>query len=264
MAAEQVPQDNEEAPQGGYRGGPEMTLLEHLKELRNRVIICALVLIIGCAVSFYFWETILGWMLAPGREQLPGLKLNSFSPTDRITAIFKIGLYGGVAIASPVWVYELLAFIVPGLTPREKKMLLPGILGVVAFLLAGMAFAYWVILPQSLGFLLNYGSSQIDNQQGIPGYVSFVTRIVFWVGVAFEMPMVLALAAKFGLVRAKQLLGFWRYAILIIFIASAIITPTPDPFNQTLVAAPLFFLYFVGILLAKLLQPRRPAVAEGA
>jgi sec-independent protein translocase protein TatC len=263
MAAEQIQPEYEDAPKG-YQGGPEMTLMEHLKELRNRVIICAIALVIGCLVTFYFWETILGWMLAPGRTQMPGLKLTSFSPTDRITAIFKIGLYGGVAIASPVIIYELLAFIVPGLTPREKKLILPGILGVVAFLLAGMAFAYWVILPQSLGFLLDFGNDQIVNSQGIQQYVSFVTRIVFWVGVAFEMPMVLALAAKFRLVRAKQLLGFWRYAILIIFIMSAIITPTPDPFNQTLVAAPLFFLYFVGILFAKVLQPKPVAAAAPA
>ncbi len=258
MAAEQVPQDYEDAPQGGYRGGPEMTLLEHLRELRNRVIICAIALVIGCMICFYFWEPILGWMLAPGRVNDPGLKLSSFSPTDRIGAIFKIGLYGGLAIASPVVVYELLAFIVPGLTPREKKMILPGIFGVVAFLLAGMAFAYWVILPNSLGFLFSFGNSVIENRTGIQQYVSFVTRIVFWVGVAFEMPMVLGLAAKLGLVRAKQLLGFWRYAIIIIFIISAIITPTPDPFNQTLVAAPLFVLYFLGILFAKIVQPRRP------
>jgi sec-independent protein translocase protein TatC len=264
MAAEHIdPEFEEEAPRG-YQGGPEMTLLEHLRELRNRVIICALALIIGCAICFYFWEPVLGWMLAPGRVKDPGLKLTSFSPTDRIGAIFKIGLYGGLAVASPVWIYELLAFIVPGLTPRERKLLLPGILGVVAFLLAGMAFAYWIILPNSLGFLLDFGNKQIENQQGIQQYVSFVTRIVFWVGVAFEMPIVLGLAARLGLVRAKQLLGFWRYAIIIIFIIAAIITPTPDPFNQTLVAAPLFFLYFVGILFAKLVQRPKPAVELAA
>jgi len=263
MAAEQVSQEYEQEPRG-YSGGPEMTLMEHLKELRNRVIICAIALVIGCLVSFYFWETIMGWMLAPARVDHPGMRLVSMSPTDRIGAIFKIGLYGGLAVASPVIVYELLAFIVPGLTPREKKLLLPGILGVVAFLLAGMAFAYWIILPNSLGFLLDFGGDQIDNAQRIADYISFVTRIVFWVGVAFEMPMVLGLAARLGLVRAKQLLGFWRYAIIIIFIISAIITPTPGPFNQTLVAGPLFFLYFVGILFAKLVQRPRPAVELAA
>jgi sec-independent protein translocase protein TatC len=131
-------------------------------------------------------------------------------------------------------------------------------LGVVLFLLAGMAFAYWIILPASLKFLLDVGSDSIENRIGIKAYMDFVTRIVFWVGVAFEMPMVIGLAARLGLVRAKQLLSFWRYAIIVIFVISAIITPTPDPFNQTLVAGPLFCLYFVGIFFAWIVQRRRP------
>lgn len=234
-----------------------MTLLEHLKELRNRVIVSAIALVIGTLISFYFWEIIFGWLLAPGRQYDASFKVSSFSPVDRIGAIFKIGLYGGLIFASPVIIYEVLAFVVPGLTPKERKMLAPSMFGVVAFMLAGMAFAYWVILPASLGFLLGVGSDKINNVIGIKEYMDFVTRIVFWVGLAFEMPMVIALVARFGLVRPKQLLKFWRYAIVIIFVIAAVITPTPDPFNQTLVAGPLFFLYFVGILFAWLVQRGR-------
>ncbi len=248
----------------GYQGGPEMTLLEHLRELRNRVIVSALAFVVGTLVSFFFWETILGWLLAPGRHYDPNFRVSSFSPVDRIGTIFKIGLYGGLILSSPVIIYEVLAFVVPGLTPRERKMLAPGMLGVVVFLLAGMSFAYWVILPASLTFLLDVGSDKIQNVIGIKEYMDFVTRIVFWVGIAFEMPMVIALAARLGVVRAKQLLAFWRYAILIIFIIAAVITPTPDPFNQTLVAGPLFFLYFVGIFFAWLVQRRRPAPGVAA
>lgn len=242
----------------GYSGGPEMTLVEHLLELRNRVIIAAIALIIGTLVSFFFWQTILGWLLEPGRNYDPSFKLSSFSPVDRIGAIFKIGLYGGLILASPVIVYEVLAFVVPGLTPRERKMLAPGIVGVILFLVAGMSFAYWIILPASLTFLLDVGSEDIQNVIGIKEYMDFVTRIIFWVGIAFEMPMVIAMAARLGLVKTKQLLSFWRYAIVIIFVIAAVITPTPDPFNQTLVAGPLFFLYFIGILFAWLVQRRRP------
>jgi sec-independent protein translocase protein TatC len=189
--------------------------------------------------------------------------VTSFSPVDRIGAIFKIGLYGGLILASPVVIYELLAFIVPGLTPKERRMIAPGMLGVVFFMLAGMAFAYWIILPASLKFLLDIGSESIENKIGIKEYMDFVTRIVFWVGVAFELPIVLALAAKLGIVRARQLLGFWRYAIIIIFIIAAIITPTPDPFNQSLVAGPLLFLYFVGIVFAWIVQKPRPQQIQG-
>jgi sec-independent protein translocase protein TatC len=250
-------------PVSGYQGGPEMTLLEHLKELRNRVIVCALALVIGCLVSFFFWETILGWMLAPARESHPGFKLNLFGPTESISIIFKIGLYGGLILASPVWVYEAFAFVVPGLTPKERRLILPGLIGTVFFLLAGMAFAYWIILPASLGFLLDLGNDQLDTIIQAQQYIDFATRIIFWVGIAFELPMVLTLAARLGLVRAGQLLHFWRYAIVIVFVIAAVITPTPDPFNQSLVGGPLLALYFLGIGMAKVVQKPR-ATAEAA
>lgn len=239
-----------------------MTLIEHLLELRNRVIVCAIALVFGALLSFIFWQTILGWLIAPARQQIPDFKLNSFSPIDRITAIFKIGVYGGVIIASPVIIYETLAYIVPGLTPKERRMIAPGLLGVVVFLLMGMAFAYWVILPNSLGFLLTLGQNEIQNVPGIQQYMDFVTRIVFWVGIAFEMPVAIGLAARLGLVRARQLLFFWRYAVVIVFIIAAIITPTPDPFNQALVGGPLLLLYFVGVLFAWIVQKPRPKTEE--
>lgn len=249
----------------GSQGGPEMTLLEHLKELRNRVIICALALVVGCIFCFIFWQTILGWLLAPARADHPDFKLYVFSPTETIGILFKVGLYGGLILASPVWVYELLAFIVPGLTPREKRMVLPGMVGVVFFLVVGMAFAYWIILPASLGFLLDLGGDNFQTATGAPQYIGFATRIIFWVGVAFELPMVLTLAARLGVVRARQLLHFWRYAIIVIFVIAAVITPTPDPFNQSLVAGPLLFLYFVGVLMAKLVErPRAPVAASAS
>jgi len=235
-----------------------MTLMEHLKELRNRVFISAIALVIGTLVCFYFWETIMGWLLAPARAQDPDFRVASFSPTDRIGVLFRIGLYGGLLLSSPVIAYQTLAFIIPGLTPKERKMLLPAMFGVVLFLLSGMAFAYWVILPVSLDFLLNFGSDQFDDVIHAPEYISFVTRIIFWVGISFELPMVIALAARLGLVTWRKLLGFWRYAIIVVFLLAAIVTPTPDPITQTFVAGPLLALYFLGIFLAYLVgRPRQ-------
>ncbi len=255
------PQSLHGAAATSYAGGPELTLVEHLRELRNRVIISAIALVIGVVIAFIFWQTILGWLLAPARATHPDFRANVFSPTESIGVIFKIGLYGGLAIASPVFIYEFFAFVVPGLTPRERRMLAPGLLGTVGFLVGGMAFAYWVILPASLGFLLDIGGNQFNAIINAREYIDFATRIIFWVGIAFELPMVIALAARLGLIRAKQLLGFWRYAIIVIFVMAAVITPTPDPINQSLVAGPLFALYFVGIGLAWLVQRPRPAPA---
>lgn len=259
MTAEPVlPADEMDDPPEASRAPGEMTILEHLIELRNRVLVSAIALVIGVMVCFLFWENILEFLLEPARAEMgPDFTLASFSPTDRIVALFKIGLYGGVILASPVLIYELLAFIVPGLTGKEKRILFFGAGGAILFMLAGMAFAYYIILPQSLGFLLNLADDNVRDVIGIQQYTDFVTRIVFWVGLAFELPMVLALAAAMGLVTARQLLSFWRYAIIIVFIMAAIVTPTPDPLTQTLVAGPLFILYFLGILFAWILyRPR--------
>lgn len=243
----------------GYGGGPELTLLEHLKELRNRTIISAAAVVIAVLVCFYFWETILGWLMAPAREEYPDFKLSSFSPTDKLSMLFKIGLYGGLLLASPVVLYQIIAFVVPGLTPKERKMIFPGMVGAAFFLLAGMAFAYWIILPASLNFLLGFGDDNIENVIGIKQYVDFTTRIIFWVGLSFELPMVMALLARLGVVSPRQLLRFWRYAIVLCFIIAAIVTPTPDPLTQTLVGGPLLALYVVGILLAWMVH--RPRLA---
>ena len=247
-------------PVNSYDGGPDMTLIDHLKELRTRVLWSAIAVILGIVVCAVFWEVILGWLLAPARAEIEGFKVSSFSPVDRIGVIFKIVMYGGLILASPMVLYQVMAFVIPGLTPRERKMLAPGILGAIVFLLAGMAFSYYIILPASLGFLLGVGDKNFENVIGAKQYLDFVTRLIFWVGIAFEMPVVLALLARFGVVRAGQLLGFWRYAIVIIAIAAAIITPTPDPLNMALVMGPLFALYFLGIFFALMVQKPRPKV----
>jgi len=266
MAAEQINdpiplRPDQEQP---YFGSGEMTLLEHLRELRNRVLVSAVAVVVGMVVCLIFWQTLVGWLIAPAREEIPDFTLKVFSPTEIIGLMFKIGMYGGLLLASPVVVWQMLSFVIPGLTPRERRLVLPGIFGVVFFLLAGMSFAYWIILPASLGFLLNFGDENFDQLIGAKQYMDFALRIIFWVGVSFELPMVLALLAKLRVVRARQLIGFWRYAIVLIFIIAAIVTPTPDPITQTFVAGPLLFLYLVGIAFAWAVQPKRRAVEAEA
>ena len=264
MAAEKL---NEPIPlrpeaEETYYGGGEMTLLEHLRELRNRVLVSAVAMVLGVVICVIFWQTIIGWLLAPARDEIPDFQLSVFSPTETFGIMFKVGMYGGLLLSSPVILYEMLAFIIPGLTPRERRMLLPGLFGCIAFLLAGMAFAYWVILPASLGFLLNFGDENFNQVIGAKQYMDFAIRIIFWVGLSFELPMVLALIARLGLARARQMLGFWRYAVVIIFIIAAIVTPTPDPITQSFVAGPLVGLYVIGILLAWTVQPKKPREAS--
>jgi sec-independent protein translocase protein TatC len=243
------------------RAPGEMTLIEHLRELRNRVMVCAIVTFITILLAFWFRDWIFDMLMAPGRDAVEGgeeFKLVSFSPTDRIVVTFKLCLFVGVALASPVIIYEIMAFVIPGLTPKEKRLLMPSMLGVAVFMLAGMAFAYFIIIPASLGFLLNFESDNFANVIGAQYYIDFVTRLVFFVGLTFEIPMVLALLAKLGILRAGQLVRFWRYAIVIIAIIAAVATPTPDMLTMSLVVAPLLLLYVLGILFAWVLQPAHP------
>lgn len=258
MTAEPTSTPEDVIPPSAPVAGAEMTLIEHLKELRNRVIWCAVSLVGGVVLCAVFWQTILGWLLAPARESHPEFELTIFAVTESISVLFKIALYGGLIVASPMVLYQTLMFVVPGLTASERKLILPAVLGGVGFLLAGMSFAYWVILPVSLNFLLDFGSDQFDPEIGASQYIGFALRIIFWVGLAFELPMVMALLARLGLVRARQLIGFWRYAILIIFIIAAVVTPTPDPLTQSLVAGPLILLYILGIVFAWILQRPKP------
>jgi sec-independent protein translocase protein TatC len=264
MALEQPRPEDESQPRltavKGYAGGPEMTLLEHLKELRNRVIVSAIALVIATAFCAIFWTQVYDFLIEPARSSHPEWKPTVFGPTEKIFLVFKIALYGGISVASPVIIYEILAFIVPGLTPRERKVVFPALLGSIGFLLLGMAFAYYIVVPVSFGFLYDFGGDRFNIAIGLKQYFDFAIHLVFWSGIAFELPMVMTLLGWLGLVRARQMLRFWRYAIVIVFLIAAVVTPTPDPLTQAVVAGPLLGLYFVGVLFAKLAQrPNRTA-----
>ena len=199
-----------------------------------------------------------------GSKSEDDFRLASFSPTDRISAIFKVSIYGGLLLAMPIILYEVLSFIVPGLTGKERRILLGGVLGSMFFLVAGMAFAYYIVLDRALEFLLGVAAGNVENVIGIHEYISFVTRIILWVGIAYQLPMVLALLGRLGMVTAGQMLRFWRYAIVLVFVLAAVATPTPDPLTQSVVAVPLLGLYFLGVLFAKLLYTPRAEREEAA
>ena len=260
MATEASTQTPRALEPPGHPG--EMTLIEHLMELRNRIFIAMITLVVATLLCLFFWETLAGWLLAPAREKYPEFKAHVFSPTETIGLLFKIALYAGFILSPPLEIYHLVMFLDPGLIPGEKRVLLPGLAGVILFRRAGMSFPYWIILPASLGFLLDFGSDQFEPVIGTKQYMDFATRIIFWVGVSFELPMVIALLARLGMVRARQLLAFWRYAIVLVFVVAAVVTPTPDPLTQSLVAGPLLLLYVVGILFAWVLQPHRSEAVE--
>ncbi|HVB65341.1 MAG TPA: twin-arginine translocase subunit TatC [Nitrolancea sp.] len=225
----------------------EMTLQEHLEELRNRLVFSALAVaggfIAGLLLAFRVLDLI---------ERMSGLKqLYVFSPTESFTTYMKVALYIGIGLAMPVLIYQIVRFLAPGLTSREKHYLYRAIPFVFGMFILGVLFAFFIVIPRALRFLSGFGSGTFESNLRASEVISFYLTLLLWVGVVFELPIVMYLLAKFGVVTAKLLGRMRKYALIIIMIAAAIITPTPDPFNMFMVAAPMYVLYELGILLAR-------------
>jgi len=226
----------------------KMTIIEHLEELRDRLIKSAIALAVTTLISFLFAKRFLQVLIAPMGETPPV----SPSPTTSIVVFTKVALISGLALAMPVLVYQLIRFIAPGLTPQEKRYLFLVLPGATISFIAGAAFAYFIMLPTAIPFLKGFLSDIIKPSWFIDRYISFITSLLFWVGLSFETPLLIFFLAKLGIITPAALSRYRKYAILVVAVIAAVITPTPDPFNMILVMVPLILLYEIGILLAKL------------
>lgn len=225
---------------------PAMPLLDHLRELRQRLIVSLLALLVGTLISFPFAERVLQLLIAPLTQRPIAL-----GPTDTIVQYFKVAMVGGVTIASPVILYQLIAFLVPALTDRERRYLfffLP--FGLLLFI-TGLIFSALIAVPTSLGFLQDFGSSFAETQYRLEEYISFVTTMLLALGIGFEMPLVIFFLARLGIVRHKTLVKNIRWAFLITAIVAAVLTPTPDALTMAVVMVPLFVLYLLGVFMAR-------------
>jgi sec-independent protein translocase protein TatC len=243
------------APATFPEDGKVLTIIEHLVELRNRVIISMLALVVGIGVSLYpLTKWFIGFLIEPAKDQYPGFKLNQFTLLDYWSTYFRVSLLLGIAIAMPVLMYQLLAFVGPGLTKAERRWLLPIVAGCSAMFILGMAFAYYVTLPPALDFLLDPNTDDVQSTIGIQSYIDTVTRLLLLTGLTFQLPFVIMGMAKIGIVTSKKLIGWWRYAILAAVVAAAVVTPSIDPITQAIVTVPIVILYVLGIGLAKLVE----------
>jgi len=233
--------------------GANLTILEHLQELRRRLIICAGALIVALVASAFISTPVLRWLKEPAESRVENFELIFTQPLEYWTTFFRVMLLVAVAMAMPVFVYQVLAFVGPGLTRKEKRWAYPIVLGASAMFVAGCAFAYYVELPPALNFLLDTGDIA-EPLISVKYYVDFVTRLMFVTGLVFETPLLVMGLAKIGIVHSRKLLSWWRFAFVGAFVVSAIVTPSIDPVTQTLVALPMIVLYFVGIGLAKLVE----------
>ncbi len=233
-----------------FDGGKPMTLLEHLQELRGRLIWCAIGLVIAVLISSIFTQRLMLFLLEPAQKQAPDLELQFTAPMESVSTFFKVALMGGLILAMPVFVYHTMMFVLPALTPQEKRWVLPLVAGVIVSFLIGVAFSFYFILPPSARVLFNFNNEIAKADIQVGKYYDFVTRLLFWVGVTFEMPIFILALARFGMVTGRRLLGMWRFAIVGAFLLSAVITPTIDPVTQTLVAGPIIVLWLLGTGLA--------------
>lgn len=215
---------------------------DQVEALRMHILRALLSLILTVGVSFLFTQKIINFLAQP----VGGIdKLIAIEVTETISVFMKVALFSGIALAIPYIAFELWLFAAPGLRPRERKMGLVGIPLASIFFIGGAAFTFFLMLPTALPFLNNFMG--IKTELRPQSYFSFVTGLMFWIGISFEFPLVIYVLSAIGLIQPKVLAQQWRLAIVIIAIMAAIVTPTIDPVNQGLVMAPMILLYFISI-----------------
>ena len=238
----------------------------HLVELRKRLAISAGSLIVMFFVMFYFHEPILDWMVTPLNDALIEVGKKSIHAADGMVTTSQVGgaffvalkvsFFAAILGALPIILSQIWLFIAPGLYAHEKKMLIPFIVGGSFMFLVGVTFAYYVVTPFGFDFLITFGSFKFTPLINIEDYVGFFTKIMFGFGIAFELPVFAYFLALLGLIDDKQMTSFFKYAIVIIFIVAALLTP-PDVLTQLLMAGPLVILYGLSILIVKMVNPAK-------
>lgn len=229
-------------------------LLDHINDLRKHLFRAVIFYLLMTAFAFIFSRRILEILAEP----LPGGadSLIAIDITEPLSTLMRISLLVGFVLALPYIIFEVFRFIAPGISTKARKWGLLGIPIVVIFFIGGMAFAYFIMLRPALEFLTG-GILGLETEPRPSSYIGFITNLLFWVGMAFQFPLVIFVLAGMGIIYSETLIQHWRVAIIIIAIAAAIITPTIDPLNMALIMGPLIALYFISILLAKIAQRPR-------
>jgi sec-independent protein translocase protein TatC len=250
-AVVQEPPRPEHAP-----GDKEMTMLEHLEELRKRLVASVIAVVVGVLAAIIpipglnsiTWIVVDG-LVAEGKQS--GVNFITIRPGEGFFTYLEVALVIGAALAMPVIIYQVLSFVTPALYENEKKYLFMAVPGVFISFMCGVAFCYFLTLPFATRFLAGFASQTFQPTWTAEHYIDFVASFLFWVGVMFELPIVMFFLAKLGVVSQKRLAGFRKYAFVLAFVIGAAITPTPDPINQTIVSLPVYFLFELGVILAR-------------
>ncbi|NMB02152.1 MAG: twin-arginine translocase subunit TatC [Firmicutes bacterium] len=232
--------------------GEGMTLVEHLAELRRRIIVSALTLMAGVVIGFYYSSPIVEFLI-----RLPG-ELVYLYPGEAFFVHLKVALVIGVIMSFPVVLYQTIRFVVPGLLEKEKRILYVGLPVALVLFIVGVGFAYKVILPLAYRFFLGFGTESLEPMISIGNYVSFVLSLVLPFGIVFQLPLVVLMLTSTGILSPRTLVHYRKYIVLVIFIVAAFMTP-PDVISQALMALPMLLLYEVSVFLSKIIVRKKQA-----
>lgn len=242
-----------------------MTLTEHLSELRVRIIRSALAVTIGMVLVIALYDQVLDFLLVPYRDlcseegaSFCDPQVYTFTPTEGLSTRLRVGMYGGIILALPVLLWQTWRFIVPALHAKERRLAIPFVLSSVLLFTAGGVLAYYTV-GRALDFLISWAGEDVDQVFSVSSYISLITLMIFAFGIGFLLPVLLVFLQLANIVRPRQLLAAWRYAILGIFVLAAVITPSGDPITLMMLALPMLTLYFIAVLIGWLILRRRPA-----
>lgn len=224
----------------------KMTVVEHLEELRGRLFWCLIAWLLASGIFYLFTTKFIEIMTKPIG------KLIFFNLAEAFLVKIKLAMVGGIFLAFPVILYHVLQFVLPGLTPKERRYILLLVPFAILLFLGGAVFSFYYLIPFGIKFLMGFATPQLQPLISIDAYLSFILAAVSVVGLIFELPLVMLFLAKLGIVNSKMLRSSWKYAVLVIFIVAAFAAPSPDVFSQFMVAIPMLVLYEIGIWLTKL------------
>ncbi len=227
----------------------EMTLMEHLEELRSRLLASVIAVAVCIVACFAVVNRIVALLEVPAQ----GVTFLQLAPGEYFFVSVKVAAYSGLLLATPFLLYQIARFVLPGLSVKERRLLGPVVFGSSILFVLGLVFAYYVLIPAALNFFIRYGEGVVNQAWSIDRYFEFVLLLLFSTGVAFQVPILQALLGGLGLVSAEQMLKGWRYVVLGSVVAGAILTPSTDPLTQSLLAGAVTFLYLLGVLLVRLL-----------
>ena len=241
------------SPEDEFPGEVEMTLVDHLEELRRRILRSLLAVVLGAAACLAVVRPLVRLLEVPAH----GIHFLQLAPGEFLFVSLKVAGYAGLVLALPWVIFEALGFVLPGLTRRERRLVGPAVAGSTILFLLGLAFAWWALVPAALRFLVSYGADVVEPLWSIERYLDFVLLLMVATALAFQLPVLQLLLGAFGLIHSQAMLRAWRWVVLISALAGAVLTPSTDPITMLLLTGAITALYLVGVALVRLAEGLR-------